>query len=71
MACVANVSVRVRRERWDESRKKRNDGDWYLVHQNLSANRFGTMFDVDDLFQFCAVAVHNVQDSLSCLYGKL
>ena len=26
VACVASVSERVRRERWDESKKKRNDG---------------------------------------------
>ena len=28
VACVASVSARVRRERWDESKKKMNEGGW-------------------------------------------
>ena len=38
--------VRAPKGRATETRKFVRREDWYLVHQNLLANRFGTMFDV-------------------------
>ena len=41
-------------------------GDWNLVHQTLSANRRGTMFDVcERLVPSWALAVHTIPDGFS------
>ena len=40
------------------------------MHQTLSANRSGVMC-MNYLFQFCAVSVHTVPNSLSCWVEKL
>ena len=42
------VKVNNWEEDWNPLRRKKNfrSGDWELVHQTLSANRSGTMFDV-------------------------
>ena len=43
-----------------------------LVHQTLSANRCGAMFNVcrKDLLQFCAVAIHTIPDSFLCRHER-